>query len=797
MNATPKSPWSQLLQRLDPMAPIDLGITAKGASINRAFDAQLQRAIWDKRYELPANDPRLAYRVFSKWENTLIAQLKDKGVLGGPRFVAMEQRASPMHSGATPMKDRDTGMSLLRTHDLGPDLDIWTRMRPCIQGAPKDHLLYRACDLLRLVRAILVALKDFNDHGFVHGDLHARNVALPCRETHRAGGNSPQGESVTVQPLWDELRIFDLDASLSRHSAPPVVPYLHTDPAVMPRMSNHLRLRLCMLHALAESGGQDNAYNEQFWARQTGWDLQCLQKVDWREDLHQLGHLLRGLLQTEQFTIEYDHPDQDFLLDKLADAFMAWGAPDQLDGLTTEELQQRSSESAHSYYQRLRGWVDRVEQLGTPAKPHTRYLAEIDAVLTKHPGTGSGVWVFRRDDNDRHSAMPTATEATAQGTKLEVGTGPWEKWADLGKTAWLIGAGMLLGFVFLTLVYQAIYKGLWENMLPPQWRQWTQGMSAPASKRQPVAHAQPMGTPIGRWDDQASSSTLALGKPLAQPFSELLNGPPMLAIPSTGPSGFQMGSDPTKLEPERGNDEHQHHVVIQYAFALSETEVTRQQYQACVDGGNCPKPHGPTHTWEHRDNSPVVNVSWDEAQRYVEWLNALAGLVRKDGTGRNVHPYRYRLPSESEWEYAARAGSRIGFGFPDGENISPNKASYDWTQSYDGSATRWGGILFINLRNDKPALVGSYDTNAWGLKDMHGNVAEWVQDCYEEDYDMVPADGLPHGDGNKPCNRVVRGGAWDSSPAQLRFASRSKNSNHWNSPSIGFRVAKTLAPLRD
>ncbi len=419
MNATPQTPWSQLLQRLDPMTPIGLGITAKGASINRAFDAQLQRAIWDKRYELPANDPRLAYRVFSKWENTLIAQLKDKGVLGGPRFVALEQRASPMHSGATPMKDRDTGMSLLRTHDLGPDLDVWTRMRPCIQGAPKDHLLYRASDLLRLVRAILVALKDFHDHGFVHGDLHAGNVALPCRETHRASGNGPQGESITVQPLWDELRIFDLDASLSRHSAPPVVPYLHTDPAVMPRMSNHLRLRLCMLHALAESSGHDNAYNEQFWARQTGWDLQCLQKVDWREDLHQLGHLLKGLLQTEQCAIEYDHPDQDFLLDKLVEAFMAWGAPKQLSGLTTEQLNRRPTESAHAYYLRLREWVDHVEQLGTPAKPHTQYLAEIDVMLTKHPGTGSGVWVFRREDNDQGYVLnPLSQRSSASSSRM-------------------------------------------------------------------------------------------------------------------------------------------------------------------------------------------------------------------------------------------------------------------------------------------------------------------------------------------------------------------------------------------
>lgn len=815
MTATPPTPWSRLLQRLDPTEPINLGTTDKGASINRAFDAQMQRAIWDKRYELKAHDHRMAYRVFSKWENTLIAQLKDKGVVRGPEFITLEQQGSPLHTGATAMQDRKTGRSLLRTYDLGPDLDVWNRLRPCIQGAAKPHVLYRASDLLRLARATLLALKDFHDHGFVHCDLHAGNVALPCKITNQAPDKSPQGPSLTVQPLWDELRIFDLDASLSQHSTPPVVPFLSTDPARIPRMSNHLRLRLCMLHALAESKGED-AYDEPFWARHLGnggRDLQCMQRVDWREDLHQLGHLFKGLLEND---IEYDHPNQEFLLDELATEWTDWGAPEQLDGLKASDLQKQPKESQSAYYERLRQWVERIEKLPTPAKPHDGYLARLDAILVKHAGVGSGVWVFRRDDNDQ---LYAATKHTADAPNRESGDhtvassadtlspkvsnsgaeSDWKKWVGYGKTAiafplvLLIGGGTVL--LLLSTVYQLLYKGLWQEVFAPHWRQWTQGVAEPSDKRPALPTTIAQGTPIGRWDDQPSSSVLVLGKPLAQPFSENLSGPPMLAIPPTGPTGFLMGSPSS--EKERGDDESSHSVVIRYPLALSQTEITRQQYQACVIAKACAETRNQTHTWELRDQSPVVNIAWNDAQRYVEWLNALAGTVQKDPTGRNVHPYRYRLPSEAEWEYAARAGTQTPFGFVNGKNIHPKAASYDWRYSYEGSSTRWGGILYLNLRNDQPQVVGSYAANAWGLVDMHGNVAEWVQDCYQKDYQKVPNDGRAHGMAASVCERVNRGGAWDRYPHQLRSAARFSLSSDMGFSHVGFRVARTLAPLSD
>jgi formylglycine-generating enzyme required for sulfatase activity len=156
-------------------------------------------------------------------------------------------------------------------------------------------------------------------------------------------------------------------------------------------------------------------------------------------------------------------------------------------------------------------------------------------------------------------------------------------------------------------------------------------------------------------------------------------------------------------------------------------------------------------------------VSWDDAQRYVAWLSRM--------TGRN-----YRLLSEAEWEYAARAGTQTVY--PWGDVIGEGNANCEFCGSqWDGKQT---------------APVGSFAANAFGLYDMEGNVYEWVEDCVHANYDGAPTDGSAWtADGD--CNaRNVRGGSWGSIPRGLRSASRVRGRAHGAGSLLGFGVARDL-----
>ena len=158
-----------------------------------------------------------------------------------------------------------------------------------------------------------------------------------------------------------------------------------------------------------------------------------------------------------------------------------------------------------------------------------------------------------------------------------------------------------------------------------------------------------------------------------------------------------------------------------------------------------------------RGSRPVVNVSWEDTQLYVEWLS------RKTGK-------RYRLLSESEWEYAARAGTTGRYHW--GNRISPSRANY-------------GGKV------GKTVPVGSYAANGFGLHDVHGNVWEWVGDCWSGSYEGAPVDGSVWEAGD--CGRsVLRGGAWHSTPGFVRSANRNRIPSGDRDYYIGFRVARTL-----
>ena len=262
-------------------------------------------------------------------------------------------------------------------------------------------------------------------------------------------------------------------------------------------------------------------------------------------------------------------------------------------------------------------------------------------------------------------------------------------------------------------------------------------------------------------DAAASAAIAAQGQSLK---------PEMVRIPA---GSFTMGSP--ESEPDRDSDEGPQRTVRVAAFDLGETEVTFAQWDACVADGGCK--HQPMDTTWVRGERPAMNVSWNDITgHFIPWLN------RKTGQ-------RYRLPSEAEWEYAARAGCVAAFnvGGYCKSKIEPDEANFDGTQTYNGSST--------GTYRQHRTLVRSYKANNWGLYHMHGNVWEWVQDCYEErDGQSQLIDGRAHRATDVSCrSRVLRGGSWFVSPLLLRSAIRNRVSPDYRVNYIGFRLARTVS----
>jgi formylglycine-generating enzyme required for sulfatase activity len=211
-------------------------------------------------------------------------------------------------------------------------------------------------------------------------------------------------------------------------------------------------------------------------------------------------------------------------------------------------------------------------------------------------------------------------------------------------------------------------------------------------------------------------------------------------------------------------DEHpQHEVTFARPFAVSRFEVTFDDWDACVAYGDC-DPRISDNGWG-RGRRPAIYVNWDHAQRYVAWLSRMTGKP-------------YRLLSEAEWEYAARAETQTAY--PWGAEIGKDNANCD------GCGSQW------DRRQTAP--VGSFAPNAFGLEGSNGNVWEWVEDCVHNNYSAAPDDGSAWTAGSDDdCNsRVVRGGCWNSLPRFLRSAARVGSSSGNRNNTIGFRVARTL-----
>ncbi len=259
-------------------------------------------------------------------------------------------------------------------------------------------------------------------------------------------------------------------------------------------------------------------------------------------------------------------------------------------------------------------------------------------------------------------------------------------------------------------------------------------------------------------------------------FKDCPTCPEMVVIPS---GEFIMGSP---LEESGQTDEKpQHKVKISKPLAVSKLEVTFDQWDACTAEGRCPIAGDDD---LGRGDRPAINVNYDDAHIYTAWLSQKTGA-------------KYRLLSESEWEYAARAGTTTPWywGVSEGSEGSPRSCQYANVHDQNSRAAHPMYVWSNHPCDDgypETGPTGKYKPNAFGLHDMSGNVREWVEDCFRPGYAGAPTDGSAWNDAS--CEkRIVRGGGWIDGFQTVRSAYRHTQDGGLRSYQVGIRVARELS----
>lgn len=281
--------------------------------------------------------------------------------------------------------------------------------------------------------------------------------------------------------------------------------------------------------------------------------------------------------------------------------------------------------------------------------------------------------------------------------------------------------------------------------MPPAKAEPERRRTPPVAKEPPAAKEPPV---------QAAPAPEPLpDKPPAKAASgEIQDCPTCPVLVSLPAGGFIMGSntgDPTEKPA--------HRVSIRSAFAIGKYEVTVDQWKVCVEAGGCPKLSD-----NNPGNTPVRDVSWDDAQQYVKWLSSTTGKP-------------YRLPTEAEWEYAARGGTSTRFWW--GEQMRTGNANCK------DCGNPWS--------EDGPAAVGSFAANPYGLHDVNGSVWEWVSDCWHTSYRGAPSDERSR-DAPSCRERVIRGGSWRDGASYMPSSTRFKYGASVRHSQNGFRVARDV-----
>jgi formylglycine-generating enzyme required for sulfatase activity/Flp pilus assembly protein TadD len=238
--------------------------------------------------------------------------------------------------------------------------------------------------------------------------------------------------------------------------------------------------------------------------------------------------------------------------------------------------------------------------------------------------------------------------------------------------------------------------------------------------------------------------------------------PEMIVVPA---GSFTMGSPPIE-QGRRTSEGPQHAVTIARPFAVSKYELTFADWDACVTGGGCSGYRPNDAGFGRGQQRPSIYVSWDDAQQYVAWLSEVTGKT-------------YRLLSNAEYEYAARAGTTTAY--PWGDDIKLNDIAM---ANCDGCGSKWDMV--------QPAPIGSFPPNKFGLYDVVGNLWEWTEDCAHDDYNGAPMDGSPWTEGGDCSKRIVRAGSFINTLKDIRSAFHYATVPNIRSGYFGIRVGRTL-----
>ena len=341
-----------------------------------------------------------------------------------------------------------------------------------------------------------------------------------------------------------------------------------------------------------------------------------------------------------------------------------------------------------------------------------------------------------------------------------------------------LGRIMLASLLLITLQFEAGAAEAAQNLVPQQ--------LAAYATAQPSRNGSPPFLTASAPQERAAGQT----------FRDCPNCPEMVVVPA---GTFRMGSTDREVG-RRDNEEPRREISIK-SLAVGRFEVTRSQFAEFVDATRRDMASGCSlwtrsldpeirhraarsdkHSWRdpgfaQTDDHPVTCVSWEDARAYMQWLSVRTGQP-------------YRLLTEAEWEYAARAGSAAAFSFSgnanalcrfgNGADLALQRVRPEWS------------IVNCDDGHVNTAPVGSFTPNAFGLYDMHGNVWEWVQDCFRWTYDTGRTDGRAVDP--RVCRplRVMRGGSWGNEPALLRSAARGDFWAHFRGNVSGIRVARSL-----
>ncbi|MEE4378684.1 MAG: formylglycine-generating enzyme family protein [Candidatus Competibacteraceae bacterium] len=322
------------------------------------------------------------------------------------------------------------------------------------------------------------------------------------------------------------------------------------------------------------------------------------------------------------------------------------------------------------------------------------------------------------------------------------------------------GTSLLLGLLFIGVIASGIYGWRLRNPVPVH-------APPPAVETTPMADVLPDAQAYQKSPQQVQAlqqqAAQRFGLPIIfqDPLKDGSRGPKLVIIPA---GKFLMGAPVT----EGGDvDERLHSVTIERTFAISQYPVTFQDYERFAQAQDLPIPD--EQGWG-RGQRPVINITWQQAHAYAEWLSGQS-------------EQRYRLPTEAEWEYAARAGTTTPFHF--GTTINTGQANYA------GHFVYQGGQQGVYRRQTFP--VGQFAVNAWGLADVHGNVWNWTCSVYDQEYSGAEQRCA---DDNEIKPMAVRGGSWSNEPKDLRSASRFSLNPDLQLNVVGFRVVREIDPLR-